>query len=250
MDIYQLLEALGVKDNHAKAYISLIKLQKASPHAIAKDAGIERTTIYKIMEDISEKGLASKTVNGTRISYTAEHPNKFKEILESQSTVVGQLIPLLVALQGAKGTKPVVRFYDDLPGMRRILMDSLNAQEKFRRDFALVDNVTDILGTRFIHRQIDERVKRGIRVQSLRCKKEVMPPSEKDWYLKRENKDILREVRYLDLETNFEPFISIYDHIVTIISSREESYALVIESPEFSQAMKVLFDIAWKSAKK
>lgn len=250
MDINQLLAILGIKDNHAKAYLALLKLQTASPHAIAKEAGVERTTIYKIMEELSEKGLANKTVNGSRISYSAEHPNKFKEILENQGSAVSQLIPLLVALQGAKGMKPVIRFYDDLPGMRRVLMDSLNCQEKFRRDFALVDNVTDILGTRFIHNQIDERVRKGVRVQSLRCKKEVLPPSEKDWYLKKDNKDILREVRYLDIKTNFEPFISIYDHIVTVISSRKESFALVIESPEFAEAMKILFDIAWVSAKK
>ena len=60
--------------------------------------------------------------------------------------------------------------------------------------------------------------------------KEALPPSEKDWYLKKENKDILREVRYLDIKTSFEPFISIYDHLVTIISSRRESFALVIEA--------------------
>lgn len=250
MEIKQLLAVLGIKDNESKAYLALLKLQTASPHAIAKEAEIERTTIYKIMEELAKKGLASKTIHGSRISYTAEHPNKFKEILENQSSVAGQLIPLLVALQGAKGTKPVIKFYDDLPGMRRVLMDSLNCREKFRRDFALVDNVTDILGTRFIHNQIDERVRKDVRVQSLRCKKEALPPSEKDWFLKKENKDVLREVRYLNIKTNFEPFISIYDHIVTVISSRKESFALVIESPEFAEAMKILFDIAWASAKK
>ena len=37
--------------------------------------------------------------------------------------------------------------------------------------------------------------------------------------------------------------------IFIIMSSKKESYALVIESKEFSQAMKSLFDIAWGSVK-
>lgn len=249
-EILSFLNGLGIKRNKAKAYLAVLKLQNASPHAIAKEAKLERTTIYKVMEELAEHGLVSKIIKGSRISYSAGHPNKLADFLEEQSLVAKQIIPLLVAVQGAKGPRPVVRFYDDVAGMRRVLMDSLNCQEKLRRDFALVDNVTEILGARFVHNQIDERVKKGIKVRSLRCKNEDTPPSEKDWYLKGENKDVLRETRYLDIKGQLEPLIIIYDHVVAIISSRKESYAVVIESAEFAGAIKILFDLAWGIGKK
>ncbi len=128
-------------------------------------------------------------------------------------------------------------------------MDTLNCREKVRRDFASVENIVEFLGQRFIDRQIEERAKRGIKVRSLRCVSGKSDLERKDWYLRKENEDILREVRYLSREWSFEPVIFIHDHTITIISSKKESYALVIESKELSQALKILFDIAWESAK-
>jgi sugar-specific transcriptional regulator TrmB len=249
MEVKSALISLGLRENEAKAYLALLKLRVANPHTIAKEAGIERTAIYTIMEELAEKGLSNKIITGKRLSYEISSPERFKEILNNQSVLLHELLPLLLSLQGSKGNKPVVRFYNDLNGMRRVLVDSLNSQEKIRRDFASVDVITETLGKRFIQSQVEARVKKKIQARSLRCKRPDSE-SEKNWFLKQTNLDVLREVRYLPKAIQFNPTIFIYDHIVAIISSKEESYALVIESREFSEAMKILFDIAWESAEK
>lgn len=250
MEIIDNLEKLGIKKRQAKAYFALLKLQKASPHQIAKEAGVERTTIYNIMEDLSSQGLATKIIQGKRLEYAAEPPVKLKEILQRQENILSETLPLLTSLQGSKGIETKVKFYNSLEEIRKALNDSLNCQEKLRRDFAFIENVVDLFGLRFLHNHIEERAKKKIKVRSLRRALTKKTDSEKDWYLKKENKDLLRETRYLDPLIEFEPLIIIYDHIVSIFSSKKESFALVIESPEFSQAMKTLFDIAWQTAKK
>lgn len=250
MEIEKKLEQLGLKNGEILAYLAILRLQRANPHQIANEARIERTTIYNILNSLTKRGLILKSFSGKRINYTAEQPESLKMMVDEQQSVVSQLLPYLKALQGSKGSKPIIKFYENLNGIRGVLAESLNCQEKIRRDFAFVDNVTRALGLRFIQNQINERVKKGIHVRSLRRIPQSNETSEKDWYLKKENKDILREVRYLPETAKFEPLIIIYDHTVAIISSTKESYALVVESPEFSQAMKVLFDIAWGTAKK
>ena len=200
---------------------------------------------YNILDELEERGLVLKSVKGNRFLYIAEPPTKFAELLLRQESILKQLLPVLALVQGNKTFHPRIKLYENEDGIKKVLTDSLNAQEKIRRDFASVENVIEVLGLRFVNNQIKERVKRGIFVRSLRCVPQGSKISEKDWYLKKENKDLLREVRYLDKGVQLAPLIMIYDHVVAVISSKEESYALVIESADLSQALKVLFDIAW-----
>ncbi len=249
MDIIKELKVLGLKPKLASAYLAALKLQQANAHQIAKEANIERTNIYNVLEELEETGLVTKSLKGKRLSYIAESPVKFKELLIKQENVLGQLLPILEALQGNKQIRPKIKLYENKEGIRKVLMDSLNSQEKLRRDFASVESIVDFLGLRFINNQIKERVKRGIHVRSLRCVPAGTKISEKDWFLKQDNKELLREVRYLDKSIRIAPAIFIYDHVIAIISSQKESFALVIESPDLSQAMKALFDIAWAQAR-
>jgi len=248
MDTINQLEKFGLSKKEASAYVALLRLQQASPYQISKESGLERTTIYKIIEQLSKQGLATKAIHGKRITYIAEVPANLKQILNQKRDILEQILPVLTALQGKKQEKPNVRFYEDLIGVRKALTETLECEEKLRRDFASVESIVEFLGRRFINRHIEERVRRRIRVRSLRSRPTGSKISEKEWYLKKETKELLREVRYLIEEISFEPVIFIYDNTVTIISSKKESYALIIESRELSQAMKILFDIAWKQA--
>lgn len=249
MEINEKLAKIGLKSKEVKAYLAILKLQKANPHQIAKEANIERTTIYKILDDLTARGLVSRSMSGKRLNYIAETPEMLKNMLDEQQSVVKQILPYLNALQGSRGEKPVIKFYSGKDDIRKVLTNSLDSREKMRRDFAFVENVVDLFGLKFIHKQIEDRIKKGIKVKSLRRAIKGRKISEEDWYLKKDTDNLLREVRYLPESINFEPLVIIYDHTVAIISSKKESYALVIESPEFSQAMKTLFDIAWQSAK-
>ena len=249
MEIIEKLGILGLKPKLASAYVSVLKLQKANAHQIAKEANIERTNIYNLLDELTDKGLVVKSLSGKRVLYIAESAVKFKELLIKQENTLNHLLPLLDALQGIKQFRPKIKLYEKKEGIRKVLLDSLNTQEKLRRDFASVESIVDFLGLRFINSQIKERVKRGVKVKSLRCVPKGSKVLEKDWYLKKDNKELLREVRYLEPTVQLEPVVIIYDHVVAVISSKKESFALVIESLDFSQAMKVLFDIAWERSK-
>lgn len=249
MNIEENLEYVGLKSKESKAYVALLKLRSANPHAVAKEADIERTTIYSILESLVEKGLANKSIRGKRIEYSAESPEALKNLLFSKTETLQQLLPLLASLQGTKGNKPVIKFYDHQDGIRHVVSASLNCQEKVVRDLSFVGSLVEVLGIRFVHQHVEKRVQNKIKLKSLRRAPGVNNQLEKDWFLKKENDSLLREIRHLPKNIEFEPLVMIYDHVVAIISSRKESFALVIESPEFSQVMKTLFDIAWGVSK-
>lgn len=250
MEEIEKLMVLGLSRKSAAAYVALLRLQNASATQIAREAKIERTTIYKVLEELVQRGLASKSSSGKRITFIAEAPNQLKRTWEKQGSILETILPSLIAIQGKQGAKPTVKFYENIDGIRQALNDSLNAKDKLRRDFASVENVIAFLGKRFITHQIDQRVAKGIHVRSLRTAPKGSRVSETEWYLRKSNREVLREVRYLNEKIDFAPLIVVYDNTVLIISSQQESYALVINSAELAQAMKVLFDVAWQQAKK
>jgi sugar-specific transcriptional regulator TrmB len=248
MDIYQQLNDLGLKQKPAAAYLALLKLGTASAHHIAKEANIERTTIYNVLEELVEKQLATKVIKGARLSYTVESPERFKQLILKQSGILESLLPILSAMRKTETNKPTVRYYEHREGICKAMMESLNGTEKLRRDFASVQEVVKLVGEQFLNRYIAARVKHGISLRSLRCLPEreaVMP----HWYAKDTNTDVLREVRYIEPGVQIEPMISVYDHTVLMISAHNDPFALVIESADLARAMKVLFDIAWLTAK-
>jgi len=248
-DIHHALNELGFSKKETDVYTALLRLQLANAHQIAKAAGVRRTTVYDILEDLTTRGLATKSIQGKRQTYLAEPPQRLIEINQKQQAVLADIMPSLSALPSAGKHPPVVRFYDTVEGIRKAVMDTVNGKEKIRRDFASVEHIVDFLGQRFIDHQIEKRVRRGIRVHSLRCPEPTTGWSRKDWYLRAENPKTLREVRYLPKKVLFEPVVFLHDDTTTIISSKKESYALVIESKELCQALKILFDIAWDSTK-
>lgn len=252
IDMYILndLQQLGLSDKEAATYLAILKLENASPHQIAAEAAIERTTVYKILEELAIKGLVAKSIKGTRLVYSAESPENLKQMVERQNHLVEKIFPTLLAFQGKNKKRPNIRYYDNIEGIKKVLIDSLNSTEKVRRDFASVESIVDFLGQTFIDHQIEQRVAKGIEVRSLRSIASKESVDEKDWSLRASNKDVLREARYLNEKFIFEQVIIIYDQTVSIFSSKKESFALQIDSRELSQAMKVLFDIAWHSAGK
>jgi len=248
-NIKESLELLGLKAKEAAAYIGLLKFGQANAQQIAKEAKLERTAIYPLLNNLCDKGLAQRIVKGKRYLYAAEPVRALEQFFKGKISLLDNLLPQLARITKAGPTKPIVKYYDTLPDIKRALSGRVGSREKLVRDFVFIDNLVEVFGRRFIHDQVEKRVANKVRALSLRH-----GPKEKDikddWYIRGDNKDLLREVRYLPPKFQFnQSLIAIYDNTVGIFSSEKELFALIIESKEFSQAMKTLFDIAWATAR-
>ena|SRR3989344_1411345 len=248
MDIYQQLEELGLKDKQAKAYVALLKLQKASAHRIAKEAGVERTTIYKVLKELIHRQLVTETRLGKRIQYLVESPAELEKQLVRQAQSLKNLLPLLHSIEGKTVSKPTIKYYEGREAILKIYKDSLKCKEKVFRNLASVPNVENLLGDIFIDHYTSERIRRKIFTKSLRSYP-IDNTQIHNWYLKDENKEVLRETRYLKNLIKIDAFIKLYDDTILLISPTNEPFVIIVESQELAQTMKTLFDIAWSTAK-
>ena len=244
MNIQNILKDLGFKDKKTNVYLSCLELGQASAQAIAKKANIERTSVYALLDSLAKDGLIGITIKNKTRLIVPESPQKLVELLKDKLDAVERALPLFLEFFNNSHIKPAIRFYEEIEGIKKILKDALNCQEKIIRNLPAAQDALELLGKKFLARYIEQRVTKKIKVRSLR----PQGKESNNWYLKAENKDVLREVRFLPTGVFFNVLCMIYDHKVAVISSKKEKFGFLLESKEFSDLMKILYDLAWKTA--
>src|SRR3989344_9040306 len=86
-DLPATLEKIGLSEKEALIYASLITLGGAFPSKIAEHAKLNRTSVYKILVDLSVKGLVSEIKKRNKIFYQVEKPDKLLRYAKSQVTL-------------------------------------------------------------------------------------------------------------------------------------------------------------------
>ncbi|MFH0739797.1 MAG: helix-turn-helix domain-containing protein [bacterium] len=244
MNIQNILKDLGFKDKKARVYMACLELGQANAQDIAKKADIERTSVYALLDSLAKDGLIGITIKNKTRFIVPEPPQKLTELLKSKLSALEKALPLLMAFSNTSHIKPTVRFYEELEGIKEVVKDTLNCQEKIIRNLPSTQDALEFLGKDFLSHYIEQRVAKKIKVRSLRPQGKEL----NNWYLKAGNKEVMREVRFLPSGVSFNVLCMIYDYKVAIISSKKEKFGFLVESKEFSELMKALYDLAWENA--
>ncbi len=74
------LESVGLSNYEARAYIALVAHGYGDADTIAETSGIPRTSSYKVLQSLCEKGFAISTSGRPRI-FKPEEPKKLKDMI-------------------------------------------------------------------------------------------------------------------------------------------------------------------------
>lgn len=238
--VSQTLNQFGLTPNQSKVYLALLELGEAKVQEIAKKARILRTTTYEVLEQLKISALVSHyNRRGARI-YMAEPPIKLQQILESKKQAVIEILPELESMYNIGGFKPKIRYYEGLEGFKTVYEDSLTASTKRLYAILSMQDMLEKLGEEYMSHYIKSRVELGIILQVIRIgPHEIKPIWPSGLYEK-------RTVRLAPEKFVFPLTMIIYDDKVTVMSTRSENFGLIIESREFMQTQKALFETLWQ----
>jgi HTH-type transcriptional regulator, sugar sensing transcriptional regulator len=110
----------GLEPREAKIYMAVLHLGKSSIAEIARKSGVKRMTVYQYIDELVRKNLLHKTVEGKRIFYIAESPEKISKMLDRKKKHFEKVLPELKTIYGTSSHKPQIRFYEGIEGMRTI----------------------------------------------------------------------------------------------------------------------------------
>jgi HTH-type transcriptional regulator, sugar sensing transcriptional regulator len=127
---------IGLSDKEIKVYLSSLELGESSVLDISKKSKVNRTTIYPIIDSLTQKGLMSLVQKGKKQYFYAESPSKIRTFvdskindLEASKSNLPDLIKQLSAIENSRSDKPAVRFYEGNEGINSMLEEFLQSSE-------------------------------------------------------------------------------------------------------------------------
>ncbi|MES2225459.1 MAG: helix-turn-helix domain-containing protein [Patescibacteria group bacterium] len=247
-NIVKTLISLGLSKREVGVYLAILKLGRGTVTQISRKAGINRTTGYDILAALAQKDLVRLSGKEPKEEYAAESPDKLIALLDSRLSETEQqlrtakaFLPQLRAMHTVQD-RPQVRFYEGIEGLKEVYEDTLTATEPIVA-YAAYEDMHATLGNYF-PRYYERRAEKGISIRG------IVPETTASLERASHNKDEKRDIAIIPKEEfDITPDIEIYDNKIMIASWRDK-LGIIIESAEIAHAMKKVFELAWKEAKR
>jgi sugar-specific transcriptional regulator TrmB len=239
------LKKFGLSTKESQIYLALLELGTIPVSTVAQKAGINRSTAYVLLDQLSKHGLVSISEKSGGIKlYTAAPPERLIQLLESSikryTELVGvaqRILPELKSLYIGSGPKPRVQFFEGVEGIRTAYEDTLTSTETIRA-YASIESMHNTLPDYFPD-YYKRRTQKNIKIRA------IFPDTPKARERSFRDKEEARESILVPIDNyGFSPEINIYDNKVVFMSLYEK-FALIIESMELADALKKAFELSW-----
>lgn len=243
------LQEIGLNEKEAAVYVTLIQVDDASVIDIGKKTGINRTTVYIVLESLKKKGLISETTIGKKTHYQAEPPERLETYVERQKVTLNEyakrlsdIIPQLKSIQRETGTKPIVKLYEGKEGIISLNEELYENDDEGGTAYLLYSR--DLLDSVFTK---DDQMKyRSVRLQK-KVKTKVLYTSTGP---NRPSDDTGERIKIDEKRYPISCDISIYKDRVRIGILGKKLSGIFIKSQDLADSLRSLFDFAIDSFKK
>ncbi len=242
--LIQQLQKTGLSEKAALVYTTLLQLGGAYPSTLSEATRLNRSTVYKILLDLSVKNLVTEIERGKKLFY------QVAEMAQDAYEKTRDLIPELEGIFSINPNKPIVRYFQDAEGIASIYEDMVSVKKKYEM-IAFSDG--DAFKNYLPPKELDKFAKGKARIGiTTRC----IVPDTADNRIYSETvfagleKEIWPRLRYLPKELfPFPGEITLYgDNKVSITKLKgDKLLGLVIEDQMVHDMIKMVFELLWKS---
>lgn len=247
MNIRDKMEELGISRKASKVYLTLLKMGSGTVMDIAYKSDINRCTVYDLLESLSKRKLVTHAYKGKKRIFVAQSPESLNYSVQQQQSIVNDILPELNKyFEQANTQKQRMEYHEGLEGIVYANDQILETTEKEYFYFGSVKEMTDIIGHYYLEDYVAKRVKKGIWSNAIRVKEK-----ETDLAFMQSGKKNLRRVRFFPKKID-ENVAALYitDSKVIVISSINEGFGLIIDSPELNVLMRMVWKMLWEVAEK
>ena len=235
---------LGFSDKKAALYLAILEMGMGSASELANAAGIKRTTVYDLLDELTDDRLVSITFNGNKRNFTAEPPENLQHLAMERLQVVDQILPGLKELFRSNMQLPRIRYYEGVEGIRYVHEELLKVKSREYFYFGSITGFVDALGREYLENFVRRRICRKIWSNAIRIRThEIDSPDLLP------GNDNYRRVKYLSrsLPDNVAN-LTLYDGKIAICATSHENYAMIVESQEMFTILKLVWDCMWDAA--
>lgn len=240
MDLNNTLQNLGLDDKEAKIYLALLELGSGTIQEVAQKSGVKRTNIYNFIGPLKEKGIISEVIEDDKIMLVPENPYVLVKRAEKNYGEIKTALPELMGIFNLPGTKPKVRFYEGIEGLKRGWYDLLNTRENggVMYGFSDYEKMLEAFPNDFPWFVPEMRAKKKIYLYG------IAKDGPKGREVQAKDKEHFRETKlFKDLQLDTE--INVLENKVAMLSFRRPYSAVIIEDRAIAMSMKSIFRGWW-----
>ena len=251
MKYQSILEELGLAQNEAKIYETLLQNGEMAVGTIAEKSGIHRRNVYDSLRRLIEKGLVFEILETKNIRYQATDPGRFSELLDEKKQKLDAILPDLSALYENVPNPEALFLYRGVEGWKNYLSDVLLCKKELRI-IAAVDKIQDPRTEQFMKQYYVEMKRKNIPAKVLFRHDTKTKNGKAEGPLAE-----IAEYRILPKEYPIGAGIGIFSDRTAIFTDtvsqekiENETTITFIKNKNIADSMRLIFDALWLISKK
>ncbi len=247
------LEQLGLSENEAKIYITLLSGGGMTASNASKRAQIKRPTAYLALENLKKAGLISENLDKKTKIFKAEPPEKLNKLTKKMRRKIiaaelklEELLPQLKSLEKKILETPKISFYEGLAGLKSMLDDIMLTREPWYM-FGSTQNIVNYMGAK----EIDEMSEDSFQLRKLASRPKAHFITDRGIldipHFKKTVPTYIREIKILPKTISTHSAFIIYENKLSIFSMGEYPFGAVFESREAAELLKIFYNLLWQN---
>ncbi len=250
MNLEEVLEEYGLSERQARVYLAALEMGESNVSDIAQKAQVRRSGTYYLSESLVKNGLFYRTKKTNKLFYSAVPPKTLLEQAKNKKQIIEEHFAEFQALAKLSVTKPSVRIYEGIDGIKQLYKKTLekkNVELVGFCSYAAAEKAALYYGREYIDWGLNYIKERARKKVFARFIADDSPQGRERQAL---DKEEYRETRLIPTEKlPFSVEVDIYEDWV-ILMNIKDLMGLVIESKEIAAVLRTAFELAWEAAGK
>ncbi len=246
-----LLKEIGLGKIEVDVYLDLLKARASTATEIAKRIKYHRPNVYDAIRRLEQKGFVNERLEGERRVFEANPPSVIFSYLQQKKSEIQDVLPYLESMTSKKTETETVSVSYGVTKVRESLYDIYKTEHEVII-WGSPKKVEDILGKAFIDEITKERIKKKIPAKILYSGKIQNIKSDLNHGLvqnaKGNLKPLLKEIRYIDEDTNSATIIISGDKVLILVYL-ERVMIIEMKGEVISNWFRSQFNFVWEKAK-
>jgi sugar-specific transcriptional regulator TrmB len=245
------LAKLGLPPEVADIYLALRLHGPQSISEVARHSGVERTRIYRLLDDLKASSLVEIEVKYKRNIFHAAPLGNVQALIarreQELKDLQGQLPQLEAALSRDQLASPatVIQSYQGPEGLKQMHWNQTRSRTEAVS--LLYENIQIRTNLAFFERWVQVCNERGLRFRSLFG--DAFVASQKQWYSRHDNERLAHwQGRYLPASVFPITYSTVvYDDVVSYYNWKDgEIFGIEIHNQQMADAQRRVFEMLWR----
>lgn len=254
MDISQQFSTLGFNDSEVQVYLGLAEVGKSTAGVLAKRLGMARTTVYSVLENLSQKGVVSLEEKRGATFYVVNKPEALLRVVERERGVLAKKEQAARELVEHIGpffrnkffSIPKFQFFDGKASVENMLYEQL---PNWRATLSSADHTWWGYQDHTFVTMFEPWLRHYWAVRP-DCEQVKLLSNNSPMEEKLRGKIERREIRQIPEEYDFSSSVWIVgDYIILIMTRQEPVYAFQFRDANFAANLRSVFRLLWTMTK-